>query len=180
MEKNEFKKIYRNKIIHLIKNDITERTVDVIVNAANSHLIHGGGVAAAIVRKGGRIIQDESNKIKFVPTGQVALTGSGKLPCKSIIHAVGPRMGEGDEDNKLKSTIFNVLKLATKNNFESISIPAISSGIFGFPKDRCAKIILECIKKYIVNNPNSSIKKFEICILDNRTFAYFKNEFMRI
>lgn len=179
MEKIEFKKIYENKIICLKKGDITERNVDVIVNAANSDLIHGGGLAAAIVRKGGKSIQEECDKIKFVPTGQVALTGSGKLSCKAIIHAVGPRMGEGDEDYKLKNAIFNSLRAAAKNDFENISIPAVSSGIFGYPKDRCAKVILKCIKNYIVNNPNSPLKEFEICILDEDTFGYFKNEFMK-
>ena len=74
-----------NKIIRLVKGDITEREVDAIVNAANSYLRHGGGVAAAIVRKGGAIIQQESNKIGFVPVGFAAITTAGKLPCKTII-----------------------------------------------------------------------------------------------
>ena len=94
-----------NKIIRLVKGDITEREVDAIVNPANSYLRHGGGVAAAIVRKGGAIIQQESNKIGFVPVGFAAITTAGKLPCKAIIHAVGPRMREGDEDNKLRKTV---------------------------------------------------------------------------
>ena len=76
--------------------------MDAIVNAANSHLQHGGGVAGAIVRKGGQIIQDESDRIGFTPAGTAVITGSGKLPAKFVIHTVGPRMGEGDEDNKLK------------------------------------------------------------------------------
>jgi O-acetyl-ADP-ribose deacetylase (regulator of RNase III) len=81
------------KTLRLVYGDITERDVDVIVNAANSYLKHGGGVAAAIVRKGGKIIQEESDKIGFVPVGSSAITVSGRLPCKSIIHTVGPRIG---------------------------------------------------------------------------------------
>ena len=87
-------KTLNNKIFRLIKDDITQRKVDAIVNAANSYLKHGGGVAAAIVRKGGAVIQEESNKIGFVPVGGAAITGAGKLYCKSVIHTVGPQMGE--------------------------------------------------------------------------------------
>jgi O-acetyl-ADP-ribose deacetylase (regulator of RNase III) len=86
----------------LVQGDITERDTDVIVNAANSHLQHGGGVAGAIVRKGGQTIQEESDKIGFTPVGHAVITSAGRLSAKFVIHAVGPRMGEGDEDNKRK------------------------------------------------------------------------------
>jgi O-acetyl-ADP-ribose deacetylase len=121
----------KKKIIRLVKGDITERTVDVIVNAANSYLKHGGGVAGAIVRKGGGIIQKESDKIGFVPVGSSVITGAGKLPCKAVIHAVGPKMGEGDEDAKLRSSVSSSLTLASERNFRSISMPAISLGFLG-------------------------------------------------
>lgn len=98
-------KKFHDKIFILIKDDITERKVDAIVNAANSYLRHGGGVAAAIVRKGGDIIQKESNNIDYVPVGSAVITSAGKLYCKSVIHAVGPQMGEGDEDQKLKKLL---------------------------------------------------------------------------
>ncbi|MGB7559630.1 MAG: macro domain-containing protein, partial [Nitrososphaeraceae archaeon] len=113
----------KKKIIRLVKGDITERAVDVIVNAANSYLKHGGGVAGAIVRKGGGIIQKESDKIGFVPVGSSVITGAGKLPCKAVIHAVGPKMGEGDEDAKLRSSVSSSLTLASERNFRSISMP---------------------------------------------------------
>lgn len=101
-----------NRTLRLVQGDVTERNVDAIVNAANSNLQHGGGVAGAILRKGGQIIQQESNKIGHVSVGSSAVTGAGELPCKAVIHAVGPRMGEGDEDAKLKSAINSVLKTA--------------------------------------------------------------------
>ena len=88
------------KKILLVRGDITERSVDVIVNPANSYLRHGGGLAAAIIRKGGKIIQEESDKIGEVPVGNAVITGSGNLPCKAVIHAVGPKYGEGNEDQK--------------------------------------------------------------------------------
>lgn len=129
--------------LRLVRGDITERVVDAIVNAANSNLYHGGGVAAAIVAKGGRIIQEESDKIGYVPTGNAIMTNAGKLPCKAVIHVVGPRNGEGKENEKLTLAINNILNLAQQNNFKSISIPAISAGIFGFPKEKCAKILVQ-------------------------------------
>ena len=100
-------KLDNNKILRLVNGDITERNVDVIVNAANSYLKHGGGVGAAIVRKGGAIIQEESDRIGggFVPVGSAVITSAGKLPCKAVIHTVGPRMGEGNEYNKLLKAV---------------------------------------------------------------------------
>src|SRR5215831_19342656 len=142
-------RLYNDKTIRLVKGDITERNVDVIVNAANSHLKHGAGVAGAIVRKGGSIIQRESNKIGYVQVGSAVITTSGKLPCSAVIHTVGPRMGEGNEDTKLRKAVQSSLKLAADNGFKSISMPAISSGIFGFPKDRCAKILIGESKRFL-------------------------------
>jgi O-acetyl-ADP-ribose deacetylase (regulator of RNase III) len=174
-------RLKNDKIIRLVKGDITERNVDVIVNAANSYLKHGGGVAGAIVRKGGLIIQQESDKIGYVEVGSAALTTSGKLACNAIIHAVGPKMGQGNEDNKLRKAVQSCLRLAADNGFKSISMPAISSGIFGFPKDRCAKILLEESKSFLAsesNTKNVSIKMVEFCIFDDETLSYFKSEFV--
>ena len=126
----------------MVRGDITERVVDAIVNTANSNLYYGG-VAAAIVAKGGQIIQEESDKIGYVPTGNAVMTNARKLPCKAVIHVVGPRNGEGKENEKLTLAIINILKLAQENNFKSISIPAISAGIFGFSKEKCAKILVQ-------------------------------------
>ncbi len=167
------------KKIRLVKGDITERNVDVIVNAANSYLKHGGGVAGAIVRKGGIVIQEESDKIGYVPVGSAAMTGAGKLTCKAVIHAVGPRMGEGDEDNKLKNAVKNSLILADQKGFNSISMPAISSGIFGFPKDRCAEILVGESIRYLEESNGSSIEIVEFCIFDDDTFKYFNKEIQK-
>ncbi len=164
------------KTLRLVQGDITDREVDAIVNAANSHLQHGGGVAGAIVRKGGQIIQEESDKIGFVPVGNAALTIAGKLPAKFVIHAVGPRIGEGDEDNKLRSAVLSSLLLASGKGLRSISMPAISSGIFGFPKDRCAEILIREATNYIKEHPDSSLELIEFCIYDDLTAGYFKKE----
>ena len=170
---------FHNKTLRLVKGDITKRDVDAIVNAANSYLRHGGGVAGAIVRNGGAIIQEESDKIGFVPVGSAAITSAGRLSCSFVIHAVGPRMGEGDEDAKLQSAVKSILDLASQKKFQSVSIPAISSGIFGFPKDRCAKILVEQSKKFIDENKDTTLNIVEFCIYDDETFSYFQKEFER-
>jgi O-acetyl-ADP-ribose deacetylase (regulator of RNase III) len=164
----------------LVQGDITERDVDAIVNAANSHLQHGGGVAGAIVRKGGQVIQEESDAIGFVPVGHAAITGAGSLRAKFVIHAVGPRMGEGDEDSKLKSAVLSSLHTASEKRLKSISMPAISSGIFGFPKDRCAEILVKEAVHYIKEHPGSSLEVIEFCVFDDETAGYFRKEFERI
>ncbi len=166
--------------IRLVSADLTERDVEAIVNAANSHLQHGGGVAGAIVRKGGRIIQDESDKIGYVPVGSAAITTGGKLKARYVIHAVGPRMGEGDEDNKLRSAITSVLKLAAENKIRSISIPAISAGIFGYPKDRCAKILVGETGVFLKSNAATSLDLIEFCIFDQEAFGFFASEIKNV
>jgi len=173
-------KTINGKTLRLVQGDITERDTDAIVNAANSQLQHGGGVAGAIVRKGGQIIQEESNKIGYTPVGTAVITTAGRLPAKFVIHAVGPRMGEGDEDNKLKSAVLSSLRLASEKKLKSISIPAISSGIFGFPKDRCAEILVKEAFNYIKENLKSSINLIEFCVYDDLTMDYFKREFDKI
>ena len=119
---------------------------------------------------------------------------AGKLPCKAVIHAVGPRMGEGNEDYKLRKAVKSSLLLSSKKGFRSISMPAISSGIFGFPKDRCAKILVEESKSFLQgnndddsnsnnNNNNTTISIIhiiEFCIFDSETLDYFKNQFDNI
>ncbi len=166
--------------MRLLSADLTERSVDAIVNAANSRLQHGGGVAGAVVRKGGRIIQDESDKIGYVPVGSAAMTTAGKLKAKFVIHAVGPMMGEGDEDNKLKKAIASVLTLATEKKLKSISVPAISAGIFGFPKDRCAKILVGGTAAFLKQRPESPLELVEFCIFDQEALGYFKSEMEKL
>jgi O-acetyl-ADP-ribose deacetylase (regulator of RNase III) len=169
-------KIINKTTIRLLSSDLTERNVDAIVNAANSHLQHGGGVAGAIVRKGGWTIQDESDKIGFVSVGNAAITSGGSLKARYVIHAVGPRMGEGDEDNKLKKAINSVLALATEKKLKSISVPAISAGIFGFPKGRCAKILVGETASFLKNNKMTSLELVEFCIFDPDAFGCFRQE----
>ncbi len=165
---------FKTTRVRVIKGDITEAPVDAIVNAANSHLQHGGGVAGAIVRKGGRIIQEESDRIGFVPVGQAAVTSAGTLSAKYVIHAVGPRWGEGEEEPKLRSAVKSALKQAEKLAIGSIAMPAISAGIFGFPKDRCARIMTEEIAAF-TEGP-AGVKRVDIYLMDPETIGFFSKE----
>jgi len=169
-----------NGMLRLVLGDITERDVDAIVNAANKHLQHGGGVAGAIVKKGGSIIQEESDRIGYVPTGNAVMTSGGKLKARYVIHAVGPRMGEGDEEMKLKRAAQQTMKLASERALQSISMPAISSGIFGFPKDRCAAILVGEAARFLQKDQSSSLSTIEFCIFDEETLAFFRQEFDKI
>ncbi|MDH5390731.1 MAG: macro domain-containing protein, partial [Candidatus Bathyarchaeota archaeon] len=143
-------KIKINKtILELTKGDITDLDTDAIVNAANTALQLGGGVAGAIRRKGGPRIQEECNKVGGTHVGGAVITTGGNLKAKYVIHAVGPRHGEEHEDEKLKDATLNSLILADKNNLKSIAFPAVSTGIFGFPKDRCATMMLSTTIAYL-------------------------------
>lgn len=164
--------------LRIIRGDLTTAPVDAIVNAANSHLQHGGGVAGAIVRKGGLVIQEESNRIGFVPVGESAITTGGKLPAKYVIHTVGPRWGEGDEEMKLRSAVRNTLRLAHTKGFSTIALPAISAGIFGFPKERCAKIMVDEIASF-ARTP-SSLTGLDIYLLDEEIIGFFSKEIARM
>ncbi len=167
------KEIKPGRRIQLIEGDLTEERVDAIVNAANCYLQHGGGVAGAIVRKGGEIIQEESNQIGYVPVGEAAVTSGGKLPARYVIHAVGPRWGEGDEEDKLRRAVRQSLKIATERGFRSVSFPAISSGIFGFPRDRCARIMLDTIIIFLEETREISLSEVRICLYDPQTQEAF-------
>ncbi len=160
-----------NTVVEIVRGDITEEETDVIVNAANSYLKHGGGVAGAIVRKGGKIIQEESDKIGFVPVGSAAVTSAGALKAKYVVHAVGPRWGEGDEDKKLRNAVLSALRLSEEKGAKSVSLPAISTGIFGFPKERGAEVILKAIIDYI--DEGTSLERIRICNIDSLTSEIF-------
>lgn len=145
------------KKFQIVQGDITAEKVDAIVNAANSQLAHGGGVAWAIARAGGKTIQSESNawikKHGKVSHSEPAYTSGGKMPCKYVIHAVGPVWGDGDEDAKLSDAVTGSLRVARDLGLASVTLPAISTGIFGFPKERAARIIFSAIENYLTQNP---------------------------
>ena len=159
--------------IELIQGDITESETDAIVNAANEQLILGAGVAGAIRIKGGASIQEECSAIGHCPVGEAVITGAGKLKARHVIHAVGPRQGEGGEEDKLKNATLNSLKVAEQNNLQSITFPAISTGIFGFPLDACARIMLTTTKEYLSGTTN--IERVIFALFDDESFNAFED-----
>jgi O-acetyl-ADP-ribose deacetylase (regulator of RNase III) len=170
------------KILKLVKGDITDLDVDCIVNAANSYLKLGGGVAGAIRRKGGPQIQKECDEIISkqgeIPSGEAVITTGGNLKARYVIHAIGPIYGEGDEEEKLKNATESSLKLADKHGVRSIAFPAISTGVFGFPKKRCAEIMLTAAIQYI--NRKTSLNQIVFCLFDEETFSIFKETLEQI
>ncbi|MFM8874988.1 MAG: macro domain-containing protein [Anaerolineae bacterium] len=172
------KKFTAGLFLQIVQGDITVEEVDAIVNAANEQLAHGGGVAWAISKKGGPKIQEESDawirKHGPVSHAHPAWTSGGTLPAKYVIHAVGPVWGDGDEDKKLSDAVIGSLQMADELKCESISMPAISTGIFGFPKDRAAEIIFNAITTYFEQNTNSGLKQVRIVLFDQPTIQVFQ------
>ena len=162
--------------LQIVQGDITTEAVDAIVNAANEHLQHGGGVAWAISKKGGSAIQKESDawirQHGLVSHAHPAWTSGGLLPAKYVIHAVGPVWGDGDEDNKLTFAVTGSLRVADELKCSSIALPAISTGIFGFPKNRAAGIIFSAIEKYFASNA-SNLKVVRLTLFDQATVDVF-------
>ena len=175
-----------HQTIQIVQGDITTEAVDAIVNAANEHLQHGGGVAWAISKKGGPAIQKESDvwiqQHGLVSHAHPAWTSGGLLPARYVIHAVGPVWGDtqsagagGDEDKKLSEAVTGSLRVADELKCISIALPAISTGIFGFPKDRAAGIIFSAIEKYFESN-QSNLKVVKLTLFDQATVdAFFKS-----
>jgi O-acetyl-ADP-ribose deacetylase (regulator of RNase III) len=161
-------------ILELVEGDITEMQTDAIVNAANARLILGGGVAGAIRTKGGPKIQEECNRIGGTFVGGAVKTTAGDLKAKYVIHAVGPRAGEGDEDEKLKNATLNSLKLADEEGIKSIAFPAISTGVFGFPVQRCAEIMLQATIEYLKGQTN--LEKVVFCLFGRDSYEIFANQ----
>lgn len=165
-------------IIRLVKGDITELDVDAIVNAANAQLILGAGVAGAIRTKGGSEIQEECNRIGGTFVGGAVITTAGNLPAKYVIHAVGPKMGEGNEDEKLENATQNSLDIASLYNLQSIAFPAISTGIFGYPVERSASVMLSKTIEFI--KINTKIESVIFCLWDDKTFSVFANTLSKL
>ena len=169
--------------VALYLTDITTVATDAIVNAANTGLGHGGGVAGAIVRRGGQVIQDESDRIGRVPTGSAAVTSAGKLPTKWVIHAVGPvwRGHTPDENDRLlASAVTASLEIAHSKGLASVAFPAISSGIFGFPKDRCARVMVAAVIAWADSHPTDGPRDIRFTIIDDETVGYFETEMRQV
>ena len=163
--------------IQVIQADITNIEVEVIVNAANSSLLGGGGVDGAIHRKGGKAILEECmairNKQGGCATGEAVITTAGKLPAKFVIHTVGPvwQGGNNHEKQLLANCYTNCMQLALDNNLATIAFPNISTGIYKFPKEEAAGIALQCVRTYEHNN---QFKKILFVCFDEENYLIYK------
>lgn len=177
------KEVGKGVLLKVCQGDITLEEVDAIVNAANEYLKHGGGVAYAIVRRGGKVIQEESDRIVRrlgkVPTGFAAVTTGGNLKAKVVIHTVGPvwKGGRNEEDEKLRRAVISPLEIANGYGLHSITFPAISTGIYGFPKDRAARIIFSAIEEWVKGHPDSTLREIRVCLYDDESARIFLDAF---
>jgi len=165
------------QVLSLIEGDLTLQKVDAIVNAANARLRHGGGVAHLIVQRGGKVINKESQawlrEHGPISHSEPAYTSGGSLDCRYIIHAVGPVWGRGDEDESLKTAIKSSLELAEELSLKSIAFSAISTGIFGFPKQRAASVFYEVFREYFKEYPDSPLVDVRMVVFDEETSSAF-------
>lgn len=169
-----------NTEFEVIQGDITLLETDAIVNPANTFLMHTGGLALQIAKRGGMIVQQESKKIGNVPTGSAVITTGGNMKTKHVIHAVGPKYkdGKSGEAEKLASAVNSALSVAELKKLTSIAIPAISSGIYGYPVEESAKIIVDTVVEHFnakkKAKEETTIVKVVFCLFDEKTFAEFK------
>ena len=165
-------------VLELIEGDITEADTEAIVNPANAALVLGGGVAGAIRTKGGPAIQTECNKYGGISVGAAIKTTAGNLKARFVIHAVGPRMGEGDEDAKLKNATLSTLNLAYRDSIKTLTFPAISTGIFGFPMDRCGDIMLQTTIDYL--RGKTQLEQVVFCLDGLGSYKIFQEQLIRL
>jgi O-acetyl-ADP-ribose deacetylase (regulator of RNase III) len=163
--------------LELIQGDITDMETDAIVNAANSHLAHGGGVAAAIARRGGAAVERESSawirEHGRVDTGSAAITSGGELPAKYVIHAVGPVYDATDASRRqLAAAVRSSLKMADEHDLHSIALPAISTGIYGYPVRQAARVILSAAMDYLQGE--TALERVVFCLYDKNTRSVFE------
>ena len=144
-------------MIEIVKGDITQLQVECIVNAANTTLLGGGGVDGAIHRAAGPQLLEFCKKLNGAQTGEAKITPGFRLPAKYVIHTPGPvwRGGNHNEPELLRQCYFNSMKLALKNGIASIAFPSISTGVYGYPFDRAARIALSTIEDFIRQNPGA-------------------------
>ncbi len=165
--------------ISLQKGDITKLKADAIVNAANSSLMGGGGVDGAIHSAGGPAILAECMEIRKLQggceTGEAVITNAGNLPCKKVIHTVGPvyQNGKQNEEALLANCYTNSLKLALENGLRTVAFPNISTGVYHYPKPQAAQIAVSTVQNFIAANPGAFDEIIFVCY-DDENYSLYK------
>ena len=162
--------------LRFIQGDLTRQSADALVNAANSHLAHGGGLAAAIAAAAGPDLLEDSRKAPFIKPGGAWATRAGNLDAACVIHAVGPVWNGGDdgEAETLASAYENAVRLAAELGCKSIVLPALSVGIFGYPLEEAAPVAVKAARRALADNPTITVATF--CLFDDRTLAAFERQ----
>ena len=168
----------------LVVGDLLEQPVEAIVNAANSQLAHGGGVAGAISKAAGPGLDEESRRWVQdhgeVPIGTAAVTTAGQLPFQGVIHAVGPSLGSGHEEVKLTSAVAAALECAHQGGWQSVALPGISSGIFRVPLPICARSYVQGVLKHFMDRPESVVKEIRITLLEGPLVVLVEKEMDKV
>jgi putative ATPase len=163
--------------------NLLEETTDAIVNAANGWLAHGGGVAAAISQAAGPELAREGDRIVrehgCVPVGEAVVTTAGRLPFKGVIHTVGPRLGEGDEEGKLVRSLKSAFLRAHERGWNSLSFPAISSGIFAVPAPVCARAYVRAAAEFLRETPETPLRLVRLVLFQGPLADLVKAEMER-
>ncbi len=171
-----------NYYISVVKGDITEFQVDAIVNAANKFLKHGGGVAGAIVRKGGMVIQEESDRLIRergpLNVGDAVFTSAGNLKAKIVIHTVGPIFGEGDEYSKIYRAVINSISLADEKGMRSVAFPAISTGVYRVPPEISARAMIQALIDY--SDSARNIEHVYLVLYTDEIYEIFRRVFQEL
>ena len=157
------------RVFEVVLGNLLEEPVDAIVNAANGHLSHGGGVAAVIARAAGSALAEEGDRLVAergpIPVGEAAVTTAGDLPYEGVIHAVGPHQGVGREGERLEAALRAAFLRAHERGWASLSFPAVSSGIFAVPLDVCARAYVASVRGFWADTPQTSLKSIRLCLL---------------
>jgi len=167
----------------VVLSNLLAETTDAIVNAANGHLVHGGGVAAAIARAAGEALVQEGDRIVVaqgpLAVGEAVVTTAGKLPFKGVIHAVGPQQGIGREEERLVQALGAAFLRAHERGFESVSFPAVSSGIFAVPLEVCARAYVRAVRQFMHAHPDTSLKTLRLVLVAGPLVALVRQELGR-
>ena len=163
------------KRVRLEKGDVTDLAVDAFVYYATENLLLGSGYGTAIASRGGPVVQTECNALAPIGTGEAVITTAGEMKAGRIIHAVGPRFHEEDEEGKLRATMGSVLRVAEENGIETLALPAMGSGFYGVPVDLCADVMVDCIKSHLTNG-GTALKEVIICVPDTRELGPFNKK----
>ena len=164
----------------VVIGDLLSEPVEAIVNAANGHLAHGGGVAAAIARAAGPALEEEGDRIVAecgpIDVGEAVVTTAGRLPFKGVIHAVGPHQGVGQEEDRLAQALGSAFRRAHERGWASVSFPAVSSGIFAVPPEVCARAYVRAVRRFFAGHPDTTLRTIRLCLLPGPLLELVKAE----